>query len=234
MAETQAIPSQALIDIATIEDDIIVLKSGGIRQILIVSGINFDLKSEDEQNLILSSYQNFLNSLDFSLQCIVHSRKLNIKSYLRTLDELAEKEENELLKNQATEYQAFVREFVEQNAIMTKTFFAVVPYERVVLPTKKGMLAFLPWPLAGQADRPSGKQQEKQASPKTNEELTHDIRQLRQRTEQVIAGLQSLGLRAVPLNTEELIELFYNLYNPEAVEKKGLAIAQSNSSVNSP
>jgi len=218
MAETQAIPSQALIDIATIEDDVIILKNGGIRQILIVSGINFDLKSEDEQNLILYSYQNFLNSLDFSFQCVVHSRKLNIESYLRTLDELAEKEENELLKNQVTEYQAFVREFVEQNAIMTKTFFAVVPYERSALPTKKGMLAFLPF----------GKKQEEPARPQTNEELAHDIRQLRQRTEQVVAGLQSIGLRAVPLNNEELIELFYNLYNPEAVEKKGLAIAQSN------
>lgn len=229
MAETKSIPTQDLIDISSIEDDIIVLKSGGIRQILIVSGVNFDLKSEEEQNLILHSYQNFLNSLDFSLQCVVHSRKLNIESYLRTLDELAEKEKNELLKNQAAEYQAFVREFVEQNAIMIKTFFAVVPYERVVLPTKKGMLAFLPWP-----GRPFGKKQEKPDQPKaeartqTNEELAHDIRQLRQRTEQVTAGLQSIGLRAVPLNREELIELFYNLYNPEAVEKKGLAFAQSN------
>ena len=203
MAETQAIPSQALIDIATIEDDVIILKNGGIRQILIVSGINFDLKSEDEQNLILYSYQNFLNSLDFSFQCVVHSRKLNIESF----DE------------QGIGYRrSFVREFVEQNAIMTKTFFAVVPYERSALPTKKGMLAFLPF----------GKKQEEPARPQTNEELAHDIRQLRQRTEQVVAGLQSIGLRAVPLNNEELIELFYNLYNPEAVEKKGLTIAQSN------
>lgn len=227
MAETQALPTQELIDIAGIQDDVVVLKSGAIRQIIIVSGVNFDLKSEEEQNLITYAYQNFLNSLDFSLQCIVHSRKLNIESYLRLLDELAEKEKNELLRNQAGEYRAFIREFVEQNAIMTKTFFAVVPYERIALPTKARVLSFLPF----------GKKTEEPQQPKTDAELAHDIRQLRQRTEQVIAGLQSIGLRAVSLNTEELIELFYNLYNPEAVEKKGLVFApdsQSNGSTHSP
>jgi len=206
------------VSVDEIREDVVLLKDGSLRQVVMVGGVNFSLKSEGEQNLIIGGYQNFLNSLDFSFQCVVHSRKLNIESYLRTLDELAEKEENELLKNQVTEYQAFVREFVEQNAIMTKTFFAGVPYERSALPTKKGMLASLPF----------GKKQEEPARPQTNEELAHDIRQLRQRTEQVVAGLQSIGLRAVPLNNEELIELFYNLYNPEAVEKKGLTIAQSN------
>ncbi|MDP3947415.1 MAG: hypothetical protein Q8Q41_01835 [bacterium] len=224
MAETRAISTQDLIDIAALEDDIIVLKRGGIRQILIVSGINFDLKSEDEQSTILSSYRNLLNSLDFSLQFIVHSRKLNIGSYLRTLDELALKEENELLRNQILEYQAFIREFVEQNAIMAKTFFVVIPYERIVLPSKAGMLSFLPF----------GKKKNEPKQPQTDEELTHDIRQLRQRTEQTIAGLQAIGLRAVPLNGEEVIELFYNFYNPEAVEKKGLSITQDHSSPSSP
>jgi type IV secretory pathway VirB4 component len=217
MADVQPLPTQDLIDVASIEDDVVVLKNGALRQILIVSGVNFELKSEEEQDIILYAYQNLLNSLDFSIQFVVHSRKLNIESYLKTLEELISKEEDELLREQIREYQIFISDFVSQNTIMTKTFFVVVPYERIVLPTKSKLPFSLPFVQQTTKKEPENS---------TAEELAKDIQQLRQRTEQVIIGLQNIGLRAVPLNREEIIELLYNLYNPETIEKKDIPIAK--------
>src|SRR3989344_3368735 len=125
----EAASTQQFIEVADIKNDVVVLKSGGLRKILAVSGVNIDLKSEEEKNLILSSFQNILNSLNFSLQCFVHSRKLNIDSYLETLSGRIPQETNELLKNQIIEYQTFIKALVAENAIMQKSFFVVVPYD---------------------------------------------------------------------------------------------------------
>lgn len=218
--------TQQFVDIEDIKDGVVILKNGGLRQILMVSGVNFDLKSEEEQNLIINSYQNFLNSLDYSIQFMVHSRKLNITSYLERMRELQEKENNPLLKTQITDYIEFIRSFVESNAIMDKAFFAVVPYEPAGLSAIKavstGGIGGLLGGLLGGAKKtattaPTAQQQE---------EREEKIQQLSQRTEQVITGLNQIGLRAVPLDTEETAELLYNLYNPEDVEKKGIAIFQ--------
>jgi spore coat protein CotF len=179
-----------------------------------VSGINFELKSEEEQNIISYAYQNFLNTLDFSVQIVIHSRKLNIENYLNKLAERQSIETNELLKNQISEYIEFIRSFVELNAVMAKTFFAVVPYDPIVIPGGgKKILDFF-------------KFGSKAKTPILEESLEQKINQLNQRTEQVINGLSQIGLRVVALNDEELMELFYNLYNPETMEKKDLRIAK--------
>lgn len=210
MKESQ--PTQQFVDIEEIKDETIILKNGGLRRILIVSGINFELKSEEEQNIITNAYQNFLNGLDFSVQIIIHSRKLNIENYLGKLKELRDIEPNELLKNQISEYAEFVKSFVEMNAVMAKTFFAVVPYDPIAIPAggKKifGLLGFGP---------------KKKANP-MEQGFEQKIIQISQRTDQVINGLTQIGLRTVVLNNEELIELFYNLYNPATVEKKDINI----------
>ena len=122
MTKQESVATQQFVDITDIKDGAVFLKGGGLRRVLIVSGINFDLKSEEEQNLILHSFQNFLNTLDFSIQLVVHSRKMNIDNYLEKLKERQIKEDNELLKNQIGEYMEFVRSFVEMNAVMAKTF----------------------------------------------------------------------------------------------------------------
>jgi len=184
-----------------------------LRRILMVSGVNFELKSEEEQNIIIYSFQNFLNTLDFSIQLVVHSRKTNINDYLEKLNVRLEQEENELLKNQMSEYMEFIRAFVETNPIMAKTFFAVVPYESIDISKAGGdLLATL-------------KFWEKKKNGEKDDGLEQKITQLNQRTDIAINGLNQVGLRAVALNDEELIELFYNLYNPETVEKKELKIA---------
>ena len=202
--------TQQFVDIEEIKNGVIFLKNGGIRAVVMVSGTNFELKSEEEQDMITYAYQNFLNSLDFSLQMVIHSRKINIDGYLKKMEGLKEKEINPLLKNQIEEYIAFIRGFIKENEIMTKNFFVVVPYESVsVSDIKKGILGFLPFVSGGKKDKK-----------KEQEGIDQKINQLRQRVDQVVGGLENIGLRAVVLNDEELLEIYYNLYNPETVEKK--------------
>lgn len=203
-------PSQQFVEIEAIENDTIKLKNGGLRKILLVSGLNFDLKSEEEQGMISFAFQNLLNSLDFSLQIFVHSRKLNIESYLSMLNQRESQEPNELLKNQIAEYREFIRTFVSQNAIMEKTFFVAVPFDPISLPTSGGI-----------AEKLTGifKKANKPIKESPIEEKTE---QLDLRVDETVASLNQIGLRAVPLNNDELIELFYNLYNPAAIEKKDI------------
>ncbi len=218
----EAQSTQQFVDIKEIKEGVVILKNGSLRKILMVGGINFALKSEEEQNIITYAYQNFLNTLDFSAQFIIHSRKINIDAYLNRLAEYREQEQNELLKNQISEYIEFIRAFVEMNAVMTKAFFAVVPYDPVQLPGGKGLLGSFKGLVSsvGIGKKPANSQKEE------NQTFEHHLQQLDRRTETVINGLNQVGLRVVPLNDEELIELFYNLYNPEAVEKKELKIAR--------
>lgn len=218
----EAVATQKFIEIRGVKNGVLILKNGALRQILMVSGLNFDLKSEDEQNAITQGYQAFLNSLSFTVQIFVHSRKLNIDGYIQKLAGIELQEPNPLLRNQLVEYREFIRSFVSGNAIMTKTFFVVVPFDAIVLPemgqkvTKKmfGLLSRKP------------KQEELVATQAQIDEGPHfqqNANQLSQRVDQVTAGLNQIGLRAVPLNDDEVVELFYNLYNPEASEKKNMS-----------
>ena len=203
-------PSQEFVLIDKIEDGVLYMKGGGIRKLVMVNGINFDLKSEEEQNAILGGFQNFLNTLDFSMQFFIHSRKVNVEGYLQRMEIQKEKEKNELLKIQIGEYISFIRNFVEENDIITKSFFAVVPYEATqIVSQTKGLFGFF-----------------KKGGNKAEEEKTlqEKIQQLDHRVDQVISGLEQIGLRAAPLEDEELIELFYNLYNPELKERKKINI----------
>jgi type IV secretory pathway VirB4 component len=215
----EARPTQEFVEIESVQNGVIVLKNGSLRQILIVSGINFDLKSEDEQKIIVAAYQNLLNSLKFSLQIFVHSRRVNLDAYLQKLQDREPREENELLRSQINEYIAFVKSFVGQNPIMTKAFFVVVPFDPILLPSAAKA-------AGGGLARLFGRK------PKTTEEseaakqhrIAQNIEQLEQRTAQVVAALSQAGLRAVPLQNEEVVELFYNLYNPESVERKDIQL----------
>lgn len=206
-------PTQKFVEIRKIKDGVVYLLSGSMRKILMVSGVNFDLKSEAEQNLILNTFQNFLNELDFSVQFFIHSRKVNVDDYLSRMAERKEKEENELLRIQIEEYAAFIRSFVEQNSIISKSFFVVVPYDPISITQKSGGV------LKNLFGGVSGADSAKKTEEENMEQLTH-------RVDEVVSGIGQIGLRAVPLENEELVELFYNLYNPQLVEKRGLEIAK--------
>ncbi len=211
---TDARPTQQFVEIEAITQGAVVLKGGALRKIVMVSGLNFDLKSEEEQEVIIYAYQNFLNALDFSVQMVLHSRRLDIDDYLRRLELIESSEANELLKNQLVEYRAFIKSLVGQNDIMAKSFFVVIPYDPVVIPkagagASRGILGFF------------GKKGAAASSPPAEDPgFAAHLEQLRERTEQVLGGLRQIGLRAVPLEQEEVIELFINLYNPAPIEKK--------------
>ena len=121
-------PAQQFVPIKEIRDGIVVLKNGEMRMVLLASSINFALKSSDEQIAIIYQFQNFLNSLDFSVQFFIESRRLDIRPYLATLSERLGQETNEMMRIQIKEYIDFVRKFTDSASIMQKTFFIIVPY----------------------------------------------------------------------------------------------------------
>ena len=220
MKKTQS--TQEFVELQEVRDGVAFLKNGALRQLLIVSGVNFDLKSETEQDLMTYAYQNLLNALDFSIQIFIHSPRLNIESYLQKLQERHTQETNELLKTQIAEYIEFIKSFVANNAIMDKTFFVVVPYDPVYIPqAAKGLMGLVKKAMPGGQEKTPASQNKDEL-----ENIQQNLQQLRQRVDQAITGLQQIGLRAIPLDTEETIELIYNLYNPQLIERENLEIAK--------
>ena len=200
-----AAATQEFLLIDSIRDGIIILNGGqGLRAVLMVSSLNFALKSNEEQDALVFQYENFLNALDFPLQFVVQSRRLNIRPYLELLTARQKEETNELLKVQINEYADFVKSFVEMTNIVSKTFFAVVPFTPSIAERHRGI-------FQGFASLFSSS---KTASPDADNEFTQWKNQLLQRVDAVTGGLKQFGLRVAPLKTEELIELFYGLYNP--------------------
>ena len=203
---------QKHIDIKDIKDDVVILKSGELRAILMASSLNFALKSTEEQDAICFRYQEFLNSLDFPVQIMISSRKFIIDPYIEMLEKKIEEQSNELLRIQTTEYIEFVKQLTETTNIMTESFYVVIPLTPPIL-TKKST-----W-----IEKIFRKNKKKEIKKERFEQLKT---QLWQRVEFVQNGLQNFGIRAVPLNTQELIELFYKLYNPSAKEEPELEKAK--------
>ena len=200
--ESDASSTQKYVEVEDVRDGIIVLKNGSIRCILLVSSINFDLKSSDEQDAIISQYQGFLNSLDFPLQIIVHSRRFRVEPYLEKLVEEEKHQENELLRFQISEYRNFVRNLTDVSNIMSKFFYVVVPF--APSETESG----------GLLGKLSGIFQPSSGSVSHSETFETYRNQLLQRADQVASALSGTGVLTKMLGTEETIELLYNTYNP--------------------
>ena len=210
----QSLSAQSFLSIESVRDDVVILKEGGLRVVLMCSSMNFALKSTDEQDAIIYQYQNFLNSLDFSLQYVVHSRKLNIAPYLESLKTRQKEEDNELLRIQVNEYIEFINSFVEMTNIMSKTFYVAVPFTPTVFEKQEGGVA---GDIASLLKNIVSKKKKLEEYDQGSFEEQRN--QLWQRVDAVVSGLRRIGIRSVPLNTEELIELFYGLYNPTEFEK---------------
>src|SRR3990167_6674899 len=128
--------TQEFVPIKEVRDGVILLKDGGLRAVLLCSSINFALKSEDERNAILLQFQDFLNSLDFSIEIVIQSRKLDIRPYIALLEGQEKIQTNNLMKIQVREYIEFIKSFTENTNIMTKNFFIVVPYSPSLVNTE--------------------------------------------------------------------------------------------------
>ena len=195
--------TQRFLDIAEIKEDIVVLRDGSLRAVLLVSSVNFALKSEDEQNAIISGYISFLNSLTFPLQIVVQSRRLNLDTYLNNLEQKRKEQTNELLKVQMSDYMGFVRELIQIGEIMTKRFYVVVPFDFISYKKRQGFFSAVKRVVA-----PAG-------IIKLDHKRFIEYKDLLdKRVGYVAAGLGSTGLRAARLNTQNLIELYYESYNP--------------------
>lgn len=197
--------TQQFLDISEIRDDVVVLRDGTMRAVLMVSSMNFALKSEDEQVGVIQGYISFLNSIDFPLQVVIQSRKLDISEYLGRLNKMRKGQKNELLKAQIVDYIKYITELVELADIMTKKFYAVVPYSPYSRKMKKSFIDGLSSAMfPARVVKLRGDKFEKY-----KEELFR-------RTGFVQSGLSSLGLKAVQLDTQSLIQLYYESYNPIA------------------
>jgi type IV secretory pathway VirB4 component len=202
--------TQKYLYISEVKQDTVILKDGTLRAVLLVSSINFALKSEDEQQAIIQGYISFLNSLAFEIQIVIQSRKLDISKYLDHLDELGKQQTNELLKVQTREYRQYIAELVTLADIMQKNFYVVVPYspfskkrkswfsraEEVLFPSRIVKLA--------------------------DEKFEKYKKELDRRVAVVAGGLSSIGLKVTQLTTEELIRMYYQMYNPTRGDRKPL------------
>ena len=201
--------TQEFVPIDDVRDGIAILKNGSMRGIFMASSVNFSLKSIDEKQAILMQFQNFLNSLDFPVQIIIQSRRLDIRPYLALLKERHKEQTNDLMKIQIEQYIAFIRSFTESSNIMTKNFYVVVPYDPAIISTKKGS-GGLPLPNLG-PKQPQSTLKEEDCEERKN--------QLEQRMGVVEQGLVRCGVRVAKLGTDEVVELFYKTFNPGESEK---------------
>jgi len=201
-------PAQEFIPFREVRDGIVIMKDNTFRALLMTSSLNLALKSQDEQEAIISQFQNFLNSLEFPIQFYIQSRRLDIRPYIAFLEEKGRDQVNELMKIQTREYIDFIKNFTDTTNIMSKSFFVVVPYSsNIGSGVKKN------WSLFSS---------EKNTTSKTKEWLENfeeSKTQLEQRVSVVEQGLSRLGIRIAQLGTEEVVELFYKIFNPGEVDK---------------
>lgn len=208
--KVKAEATQAFVPIKEVRDGIVILKDGSLRALVMASSINLALKSQDEQIAIIGQFQNFLNSLEFTVQFFVESRDLDIRPYIALLEDRYAATLDELMKIQIREYITFIKDFTERANIMTKNFFIVVPYDPALIARGGGVAGAVSTLLPGNSS---------QTAILTDEQFEQYRTQIEQRLAVIEQGLVRTGVRVVNLGTEELIELFYKLFNPGELEK---------------
>jgi len=206
MSSPSSNPSQDFVPIKEVRDGVMILKDGSMRAVVLANSINFALKSIEEQESVIYQFQNFLNSLDFTLQIYVQSRRLDIRPYLALLEERSHSQNSDLMRMQIAEYINFVKGLTELSSIMTKSFFVVIPYA----PTGQNV-----------SDITSMfKSKTKSSVEKEKDDTFEEVKsQLEQRVGVVEQGLARCGVKIARLGSEELVELFYRIFNPGDAEK---------------
>ena len=208
--------TQRYLPIAEIKEDTVVLKNGGQRAVLKVNAMNFNLKSEIEQQGIIAGYQGFLNTVIFPIQILTRSTRLNIDPYIQVLKGKAEKQTNDLLKTQTLDYADFMEKLVDVADIMQKSFYIVIPVDTPTK-TKRGILQrFYEWI---NVDDTRAKALQRHRDFKAYNKV------LRDRITLIQSGLENVGLTMRRLKTDELVQLYYGIYNPTTSQKQKFAAA---------
>jgi hypothetical protein len=196
---------QRFLPVAEVRNETILLKNGGLRAVIAVEAMNFNLKSETEQQGIIAGYGAFVNTLTFPLQIVIRSSRTNIDDYLETVRVLGEKNENTLLKQQTLSYVAFMQKLLDVADIMQKRFYVVVPVDQSIR-HKTAIEQFFDWL---HPDDTSARASQRSHG------FAQGARQLKERVDLVSSGLNNVGLHCHRLDTRELIELLYKTYNPK-------------------
>jgi hypothetical protein len=208
------ISTQQDFDIAEIKDNTVVMKDGTLRAVLLVSSINFALKSEDEQNAVIDSYIRFLNNLSFTLQIVIQSRELDIDNYLEYLKSKEKEQINKLLKVQTADYIEYIKELTSLGRIMNKRFYVIVPYDPLTDKHKSFFSSIT------EALKPATIIKLKEKTFSKYQDM------LERRIESIASGLESMGVAVARLDTQSLIELYYKTYNPETSRNQNLVDLQ--------
>lgn len=206
--------TQNTLQIAEIRDGIVIMNDGSFRAVLACQSVNFDLMSPEEREAVEYSYQGFLNSLYFPIQIFIRSSKVDMRPYIEKLDKIRSEHDNMLLALLMEDYINYMSDIAMQTNIMDKRFYVVVPFFKVVDAQK-----------AVQASKSFmtnifGKREEKVTI--NEQDLESAKTELRNRIQSVMAGLQQSGVQSVPLDTQELIELYYDAYNPDTATRQKL------------
>lgn len=204
--------TQEFVPIKEIRDGVIVLKNGDLRAIILANSVNLSLKSDDEQKATILQFQNFLNTLDFPVQISIQSRRLDIKPYLALLENRLKVQSEPLLKLQTKEYIEFIKNFTDTVSIMTKNFFICVPYTYTRIQTNTSVMDNI--------SRLFSRRSTEEKSAESQADFEEKRSQLEQRLGVIQQGLGRCGVKSIQLGTEEVVEVFYKVFNPGENEGK--------------
>jgi len=210
--------TQNALQIAEIRDGIVIMNDGSFRSVVMVKSINFDLMSPQEREAVEYSYQGFLNSLYFPVQIFIHSQKVDLRPYIQKLDKIRSEHDNMLLALLMEDYIDYMDALSQQTNIMDKKFYVVIPFFPVAdiqkaITASKNLFSGIGALLNSKP----------QASVVINEnDLEKGKAELRNRVQAVMAGLMQCGVQGLPLDTQELIELYYDVYNPDTATRQQL------------
>lgn len=215
--QTHPNSTQNSLQVAEIRDGIVIMNDGSFRSVVMVKSINFDLMSPQEQESVEYAYQSFLNSLYFPVQIFIRSQKVDLRPYIEKLDKIRTEHDNMLLALLMEDYIGYIAALSEQTNIMDKNFYVVIPFFPIIdtqraLDQSKNFLTGL-----GGVFKP------KEQHVTINEaDLENAKTELRNRVQAVLAGLLQCGIQGLPLDTQELIELYYDTYNPDTATRQKL------------
>lgn len=217
VAHTNPNSTQNMLQVAEVRDGIVIMSDGSFRSVIMVKSINFDLMSQQEQEAVEYSYQNFLNSLYFPIQIFIRSQKVDLQPYVEKLDKIRSEHDNMLLALLMEDYINYITMLSQQTNIMDKKFYVVIPYFPRV-DVQKALSQSKNF-LTGLADMFSTKEKHVVVN---EADLETAKNELRNRVQAVLSGLMQCSIQGLPLDTQELIELYYDTYNPDTATRQEL------------
>lgn len=209
--------TQNTLQIAEIRDGIVIMSDGSYRSVVMVKSINFDLMSAQEQEAVEYSYQGFLNSLYFPIQIFIRSAKVDLQPYIEKLDKIRTEHDNMLLALLMDDYIGYIDALSQQTNIMDKKFYVVIPFFPVV-DVQKALTQSKSF-FGGLGKMFSSKEQHVTIN---EGDLENAKTELRNRVQAVLSGLLQCNIQGLPLDTQELIELYYDTYNPDTATRQAL------------